>query len=657
MEQSARKRSFLDFARRNLRLDPKAAEVLARPQMVFPLSRYQRAIGKQIILRGAVQTLKNMSVSAALYAKCFLDPGRVGYYTPTDALLDGFLGGKFDATWKDNPLLQWMCDSENKKLHRIDQRRLRNGSLMFLSGGAIGNRQSHSFDWIIIDEAWLLEQKTPGAMKEIEDRGENYQEERNIIYLTNGYDSDKGLADMAKRAMRYRWVVPCDSCARPMHYKFFQPKPIAYEQRQNSAGHKLTIEGAEMWQPYGGMYWSEGEDVRRADGELNHDLVGKTVYYECEHCGHRHADDLRARELRNERSKRGEFAKGSTDHVKDGYLHLNPEDGESKIEHIESNSLSFRAWAPLVSKYISARNKAAQGMISDLENIYRKELAIPWNPAGVIQSSRQLERGRGSYRMAIDGEGYGEILSHWGAEWSGAWVFLTVDVQKDHYWFAVRAWKHGVGSRLVLCGKCFDDGEIAALAERFKIRCSPGDHAIYLNDSTGKYELDAGCLPGVALDGNYEPGRVQRLCAANGWICFRGTDTGGFKDANNIEQPISQMQPIDTLNGLQFARQGEIKANRQYCPEHKIANTLARNRFQELRTAAADGGDTFWTYAENAGPDYEKHMRSWYRQRKVRAKDGADEYVWRKVSESARDDLYWCEKAQFALAMLHGFWG
>ena len=179
------------------------------------------------------------------------------------------------------------------------------------------------------------------------------------------------------------------------------------------------------------------------------------------------------------------------------YIQLN-ENGDPDIEFFHYNAMVHVPWPELVTKWKEATIARSRGDLSKLENFVRKQLAQSWNESDYMSDEVQ-QRATGGYMLGDD----------WKPEDSEEpLLFLTCDVQKDHYYVVVRAWCviNGVlQSRLIEREKVVSIGQIRDLADK---------HQLTQNGIRGSR---------VFMDGNYNTGQVQRIAADNGWMVFGET--------------------------------------------------------------------------------------------------------------------------------------
>jgi phage terminase large subunit GpA-like protein len=156
--------------------------------------------------------------------------------------------------------------------------------------------------------------------------------------------------------------------------------------------------------------------------------------------------------------------------------------------HFNVIALHRSPWADIVLEYLSAKQSMEQGISLPMEQFTQKQLAKPWDPSMTIERPDldQVAEKAEDYANGepIDGE---------------AERFLTVDVQRDHYWVGLRAWR-GDGSSMALYYAKINTAEtIEKLREKMKV--SPIK---------------------VLIDSGYDAGRVYDICVKWGWTAIKG---------------------------------------------------------------------------------------------------------------------------------------
>lgn len=157
-----------------------------------------------------------------------------------------------------------------------------------------------------------------------------------------------------------------------------------------------------------------------------------------------------------------------------------------------------KEWREIAKLWILANDQRKKGNLEPLKQFINKDLGQFW------------EEPSDSPTLQTGGERYAKMLFHEGEKWEGEhYRFMTIDVQKGHFWCVVRAWKIGGASRLLW------EGKIGTWQSLFEIQ--------------RRYGIEN---PDVAIDGAYEIDevikQVSKHCGPDiegWWKVFIGEDS------------------------------------------------------------------------------------------------------------------------------------
>jgi hypothetical protein len=187
--------------------------------------------------------------------------------------------------------------------------------------------------------------------------------------------------------------------------------------------------------------------------------------------------------------------------------------------HLHAAAIPWIKWSALILEKIRSEERALLGDPSALRTFTQKREARAWIEADAVVT---VELQSGGYRSSefedgkpIDGE---------------AVRFLTVDKGKDHFWFAVRAWRADGSSRLLRADRISAWDDIIKLQAQYKV-----------------------LHPGVAIDSGYDTTSVKSFCASHGFLALRGDRLNSWthKDAKGTtsRKPYSPFVPNYTVDG------------------------------------------------------------------------------------------------------------
>jgi len=455
------------------------------------------------------------------------------------------------------------------------------GFIRLLSAGILAHRNSKTLEFVTADESWAYES---GYIGQIKDRLTSYPWSWRIFLPTSGQTAKTELDKMWRASTQKTWHVPCDCCGEFIPY-IWNPEPKKDE--------KLI----------GGMKFVSGEDALHEDGELNLTAIRQGIRYQCQECGGEmpwNAADVHRRNLAGK------------------YISLNP-NGDEKLDFYHYNAIAHFPWPDLVIEWHKAIAQKNRGDLEAMENFIRKRLAEAWDPAKYISVDKD-----------VDNVGEYNLGDHWPEQ---EHIFCTIDVQKDHYYYAVRAWARNAESRLIAAGKAMSDLTIVELCNQYGV----------LQDGMEGSQ--------VFIDGNYNPVEVQRVAAKNGWIVLRGEDNNkrAYRYEDGTYKIYGKIQLIDTWQGTDV-KNGAVK----YVAQFPYSPHLTRLRLASIRSLTEP--KMIWTYAADVGETYKKQINSWKQIAKENPKDGSLFYDF-ICTYRGGDHLYDCERMQIVCASMVGLIG
>ena len=185
----------------------------------------------------------------------------------------------------------------------------------------------------------------------------------------------------------------------------------------------------------------EYEVIKDINEELDWPAIFETIVFKCPHCGEKFEDT---------EYNRRQWAKGKA--VWSGNKHI-----PGRITFAASFMAVWRyRWRDIVKEWIVANEEKRNGNLEKLQNVINQRFAQFWKPPSDIPT------------LNISGDPYSKTEYHEGEKWElEDFRFLTVDVQKGHFWAIIRAWKIGGESRLLWEGRLESWDNIRYLQERY----------------------------------------------------------------------------------------------------------------------------------------------------------------------------------------------
>lgn len=574
-----RKIGALRWCERNITLDYGQFKSAYHPLLNEPMAALANSRGKTIGLIGSVQHIKTLTAQLWHLYSLHVEPGRAAMYDLTEAALKEFSDDKF------TPLID-NTDAVLKVIPNQPYRRTKfftstnYGAIRLLSANVLAARNSKTLERISADESWAY---GDNWLDQIKDRTSSYNWSSQIFLPTSGQTKGSELDRLWEQSSKKTWHVKCDCC----------DKYIPYIWRSKAIGEEI---------PMGGMRWASKEDYTDTDGSINFSKLAASVYYECQLCGGKMEANLPKQKVRNQTGK---------------YISLNPA-GDSKTDFYHYNALAHIDWPELVRQFKVAQIDRERGVLTTLENFVRKRLAEAWTEADYVSADI----------LTIAAGGY-NLNAAWDAQ--NQFVFCTIDVQKDHYYYVIRSWcivQGTLRSRLLDCNKVVTAAEIALACDKWKIP---------------QNALGSGGACRVFLDGNYNTNQVQRIAMEYNWMVFRGDSAKDYMCQDGFRRIYSDIKPVDAYDGTALSRGARVG-------QFFFSKQSAKNRLSLMRSLKDHKGNPIWTHADDAGAMYERQINAWAKISKTKP-DGSVYYDW--INRDKHNDHYFdCEAMQVVCAAM-----
>lgn len=340
-------------------------------------------------------------------------------------------------------------------------------------------------------------------------------------------------------------------------------------------------------QPY---VWGQ---MKYDDNEITHPStwnfpeLAKTIRYECASCKRPFKDNHTERRQLNDSGE---------------YVVKNPGAPIEK-RSFRWNAMASSAirWSLLVEEWIHANHMLKNGSTLAMQEFIQKRLAEAWedrgeNEAVEIQSDYSL----------------GDV---WDKEKTR---FLTIDVQKDHFWAVCRGWAIDGESRLVWEGKLLTFEEIHEKQREYAV--------------TPKR---------VVIDSGFRATDVYEQCIKYGWTAFKGEDRDYFphklpngKTVRRIYSPPQRGDP-----GI-----GTFEQGKRNCPLILWSNPTTKDFLQRLKT----GRGPKWGLPKNISAEYLYQIDS--EAKRLRHNKITGREIWEWVRIGKRPNHQWDNECQQVVA-------
>ncbi len=537
---------------------------------------------------------KTVAAQVCMAWQAVNDPAPIGFYADNDTK-----AGTFASTrWKQ---MQDSCDAlkARVKVPTKKQTIFRDGSFLLIRGAeAEGNRQSDTLRVVIMDEAWRYQD---GWMGEIENRTKAFRRTSDwkVVELGTGGIVGSDFHNSHWNGTREVFETPCPHCGE-FH------------------GFTWDIRN-------GGVFrWNE---IEKSGSVIDYNKSGQTAHIECPHCEkaiHYDADERRKMNMQGRWRPTNEDADGT---------------------HVSLTIPIFATgsdWRDVVAKWIRIGKGRNIGQKQALKDFIMFDLAEFWEDRAIVEK-KKLPYGGYTRQDMLDGKWDREVVRIGTADYQEG-----MRGDREHFWFAVRAYAENGDSRLVDCGRV-DEAE--DLNERM------------LAAGVVQVPLEQQQVSRVFIDCAHKPNVVFDLCMKYHWLGIRGEDRDTKNHSGQFAHSIQRVKggPVfksyRNYSELKWYATGIGTANRGrelQAPWRSINNQGCEDILYELRTGKA----LDWTVPDDIDEwceEYASHINSHAKQN-VSKNPSKPDYKWSLVGgkEANPDHLYDCEKYQVAAALIAG---
>lgn len=427
---------------------------------------------------------------------------------------------------------------------------------LFISGANISGLQSKSIRWVLGDEVWLWK---PGMIEEARRRTHDRWNSRVILVsqggvVGDGFDQAWGFSD--QREFRYL----CRGC-----------------------GGRLPWE----WR---GVKW---EDAALPSGGWDWNAIECSTRYECVECGEVYRDTPQdRREMANSGAYEARNGNAVRGHV--GWTY-------------PAMAVWWIPWGKLVREWVLANEMKRRGDLTALRQFIQKRLAQPWEEEIDTPVLQQI------------GKPYWKRDFHQGERIDNESVrFLTVDVQKDHFWAVCRAWESTGDSSLIWEGRLEAWEMIRDVQQRLKVE----NRCVFVD---GRYETEE-VAKRVRLSATWDPNGVT-------WNILMGDDSDGypvFTGKRKYYRIYSNWIHRTTTAGVKYSFS-------------KFSNL----RTKDMLAVLISGKGPEFRVPQDVSEDYRSQMSA---EHKVEKRPG--KWVWKKIKDHYGNHLWDAECMQVVAASI-----
>jgi len=366
-----------------------------------------------------------------------------------------------------------------------------------------------------------------------------------------------------------RWFVPCPFCGEHIVLTL-NPDKSAFKKR----GYEAKL----CWDPA----------AKRPNGEWDKEMVAKTAHFECPHCKGKITERYKMQMNRG-----GQWRPTNADYC----------DPKVRSYHLPTFYAPWKqaGWGVLANEFLKAK-KSLDGLRDYLNSV----CAEP--------DMGQYEGGSAAHKELVIAE-----VSE--AAPKGSARIMTVDVQKDHFWFVIREWQASGASILLRWGRADSYEDLREQEQKSDVKF-------------------------VGLDSGFEAAEVYAECARYGWFACRGDIRETWPNKKRVQVPYN-IRVFDPMIGTKEQGKKNIAELRWSNP--RIKDTLARLRDRD--TAPVPWG----VAKEYATDEYFRHLDGEYKRRVADPRTGKVSQQWVLRNSRWPNHIFDCECMSIAVAMYLGF--
>jgi len=198
-------------------------------------------------------------------------------------------------------------------------------------------------------------------------------------------------------------------------------------------------------------------------------------------------------------------------------------------------------------------------------------------------------------------------------------LVMAVDVQKDHFWFEVKALTYGNGTHLVRYGRAETWADLEMIFRSPHYDVVGGGHMVRI----------------CAVDSGYLTDEVYEFCAMNSDVCIpiKGS-------SQRMSTPYTVSNVDKDINGRPVAT--GLKLYKLDTAYYKDILDSKIKRSIEAEATGETAKNSLLSFHSSVNDGYVKQYTSEYKYTETNPKTGVEKSEWRKVTEKADNHLWDC---------------
>lgn len=561
------------------------------PFLIEPLRQTMNSETTLSVIQFPVQIGKSLILKLLALYNILNDPSPILFLTDTQANSEDFCDTSLTPMIKQNKVFDGLISTAtgaNMKETKI----FNNGSILWNRGASnLKNLQRRSVKLLLADECWLYPQ---GHIEEAIKRITRFQGEGGRAVLVSQSGEVGGeFNDIFEQTNQQEFCWQCPHCN---NYNPYNLNMIKWD--------KTAVD---------------------EEGNTDFNVVYESLKYVCPNCQNEwQATIEQLKDFNNNSCWIASNSNASSDKI--GF---------------HTTAFSFLAPKTLIYELLNAKSRAKDGDFSQLKIFYQKRLAEAWNVQNEAIFTNVEETQGQTMGQSYEKLGYicknGDIIEKNDERikkevLNGALplIFMSVDVQKDSFYYAIRAFSTNPQdeSMLIECGQLYSWDDIFSKKAEFLIPNS-----------------------NMGIDSGYRTQEVYAVSVENRCYAMKGHEQRTFKreagkaigrkiyESHSAAQPqIIQIQTQEKLSN------GSIKTRVKKAVLLSFSSNGAKDWifYNRQRTQR---GKAHYNSPEGTPPEYEQHMNA-----EKRIKDGRF-YTWRPRKQKIDNHFLDCETMIYALLL------
>lgn len=557
------------------------------PFVKKPMEDYVSDEIQSLTCMASAQSAKTQPIMGCICWSIVHDPAPTLWVSSTEGVLTIFAKGRMQPTLqKCKPVSEKMSD-----MPRSDKGTFTvyfpNMLLALTSSESNAELQSTPYKRVILDEARKYKPENFGMVMK---RTRTFQSNKMEVILSCPEDEDDHVHQGYKAGDQNEWHFCCLECGMEQPYKW-----------------RIKDEKGDI---IGGVVY-DSMALRNPAGMVDENKLVETIRYQCPFCKQQFRDNPWLRR-----------------HVLDNgfWKPMNPfAISTNKSYHWAAILPPWVSYQSLVLEFIKAQRALRAGDNKPLFEFIRESLGEPVRPADAYEVDSLTVRDS-DYRM--------------GDKWEDEeYRFMTIDVQKGHFWVVIRQWASDGRSRLL-----FEGGGMPDMPGTVRPIISYED----LLDIQDRYKVPNN---NVCIDVSHWQTEICRVICKfyeesvqSTWLGFQGVNQKDF--LHRLEKTHETVRRIYSSETLIDAWIGTADARKyQPVPYYMFADESAKNRMEALRKAG------YMTIAGDASPEYIRQIDAEIRIPEINPRTHRTELKWVKMGKRP-NHLFDCEKMQVVMASM-----